>query len=779
MYRVSRSVMKGVLLATLIFTWPAGPVPSALAAQAAEATSIRLRIGVTADGIVAVMPSDLATAGVDPASVDPRTFAMSSMGQPVAIQVTGETDGSFDQQDRVLFFGQKFRGTQFEEKYTDERVYWLDIGGAAGPRIEPDLNETLPQGDPTPQDVAATVHAEVDTLWFPLGTTSLVNVTQDTWFWSQLKPTHQNPVTATVGYAVPDPAPGSAAAFRLTEFANYSNANASAQPEHRTVVKLNGAPLLDQTWTGRWVHELSTTVPADRLVSGLNSVEVGAHVMPYYDINGKPLNYADDIFVNNWELDYRRLFRAWQGQFDFYAEGSGPQEYVVDNWATKWVAIWDVSNADQPRSLTHAEAEPGGPATVQLRFRTNDGNGARYWLQEEAAFQRPTTIRIRPDTGLRNPARGADTVIVTPTEFRPAAERLAAWHEAHGRRTVVADLPVVYDEFSAGIAIAPQAIPNLLAWASEHWPAPAPAYLILVGDGHYNMKGLNPGLYGTVPSWMPPYMVFIDPWIGEAAADMRYGDINGDLLPDVSVGRVTANTLAEANVAVDKVVHYDETVRIAAWQQEALFIADNPDDAGDFPTLSDQIIAAYLPKDLKVTRAYLPSSASADVAAIKKTISDTLQSGVWLVQYTGHGTPFIWASERIFRNTEIQGLQNGDRLPVLMSFNCLDGFFIHPFVKAQSIAELMQRQPNGGAIAAISPTGEGLADNQREFREILMTVMFKENVREIGKALDEAKRRYAAQNGARYLIETMTLFGDPAMRLPTSPHRIYLPAVLR
>jgi hypothetical protein len=57
--------------------------------------------------------------------------------------------------------------------------------------------------------------------------------------------------------------------------------------------------------------------------------------------------------------------------------------------------------------------------------------------------------------------------------------------------------------------------------------------------------------------------------------------------------------------------------------------------------------------------------------------------------------------------------------------------------------------------------------------------MFKDNVREIGRALDEAKRRYAAQGGARYLIETMTLFGDPAMQLPTSARHVYLPAVLR
>ena len=103
---------------------------------------------MTVDGIVQVTPSDLSAAGVDPATVDPRTFAMSSMGQPVAIQVTGEADGQFDDADAFTFFGQKFRGTEFQEKYTDERVYWLDIGGTAGPRIA-DVDAT-PQGDLTP-----------------------------------------------------------------------------------------------------------------------------------------------------------------------------------------------------------------------------------------------------------------------------------------------------------------------------------------------------------------------------------------------------------------------------------------------------------------------------------------------------------------------------------------------------------------------------------------------------------------------------------------------------
>ena len=50
----------------------------------------------------------------------------------------------------------------------------------------------------------------------------------------------------------------------------------------------------------------------------------------------------------------------------------------------------------------------------------------------------------------------------------------------------------VYDEFNEGIRIAPEAIPNMLRWAAAHWPGPAPAYLTLLGDGHWNMKGHRP-----------------------------------------------------------------------------------------------------------------------------------------------------------------------------------------------------------------------------------------------------------------------------------------------
>ena len=57
----------------------------------------------------------------------------------------------------------------------------------------------------------------------------------------------------------------------------------------------------------------------------------------------------------------------------------------------------------------------------------------------------------------------------------------------------------------------------MLIWGTGHWPAPAPAYLTLVGDGHYNFKGYNPDVYGTAPNPLPPFLAWIDPWQGEVA----------------------------------------------------------------------------------------------------------------------------------------------------------------------------------------------------------------------------------------------------------------------
>ena len=149
-----------------------------------------------------------------------------------------------------------------------ERVYWLDIGGPAGPRVS-DV-DAAPRFDLTPPaHFLSTVRAEeVNWHW---ALESLTIATEDTWYWGRLQPLGAGQaMTETYSGIVPDPAPGFDASLRLEEVAR-------AYGTHRSMISFNGgAPLVDTTWQGRALKLFTATVPASALVAGQNNVQVGA-----------------------------------------------------------------------------------------------------------------------------------------------------------------------------------------------------------------------------------------------------------------------------------------------------------------------------------------------------------------------------------------------------------------------------------------------------------------------------------------------------------------------
>ena len=169
------------------------------------------------------------------------------------------------------------------------------------------------------------------------------------------------------------------------------------------------------------------------------------------------------------------------------------------------------------------------------------------------------------------------------------------------------------------------------------------------------------------------------------------------------MGRIPANTLAEANTIVSKIVGYDETGRVQPWQRQAVFVADRTDPmAGDFAALSDAVIAGNLPADVTAQRIYLGSTVG-NAAAARTAIANAINGGALMVQYTGHGDTQQWAKETIWQVADVPLLTNATRLPVIMSFNCLDGYFSYPASTYQSLAETMLRSSAGGSVAASRP----------------------------------------------------------------------------
>ncbi len=752
-------------------------------------TTPRYKVVVDHDGVYRLTYGDLQAAGLDVNSVDPRTFHMTSQGRDVAINVIGESDGQFDPGDYVLFYGQKLRGDiiasqhitesnywmtypngwhpQFNatmvERYTDENVYWLTAGGSPGPRMTT-RNGTPGGSAPVIDHYTATVHAEQVALW-----RSTTFTGEDSFFWDSFV---ASVVTTTRTYTVALSAVVTNNVTATVRGDVVGNSfNFSAGPDHRTQFYMNAmaSPFEDSVWDSNAPvrHSFHGPVPQTELVSGTNQLKVV--VIP------QPAVPNDNILFDWFEVSYARRFEAQNDRLFFWGDQSGPRRYAVSNLATNAVTIFDVSNPFLPQQvLSSSVTSAGGAYTAS--FEINSSTPVTYYLSGADALQSAKRVERYVPPDLSGAANGADYLIITHRSFYTAVQPLANYRASRGLRVKVIDIDDLYNQFNYGI-YHPIAIKDFLAYAVANWQPPAPAYVLLVGDGHWNFKGYtvstSQGVVGNAPNYIPPNIAWVDPWQGEVDSTNLLANVVGnDLLPDLLIGRLPVNTVTDTHVIVNKIINSESNPAPAAWQQHALFISDNvPDAAGDFTALSDDVIHDFIPASYTADKIYLNNlgcqpSTTTPCPQVNYAITNTFNlTGALLVNYIGHASLNRWAHEKVLVNANIPTLTNLNRLPVILSMTCLDGYWNFPNVSG--LMEEMLRAPNGGMVSSFSPTGLGVASGHDSLERGFYTAVFSDGVQEIGAAAVAGKMALYA-TGANYdLINTFGILGDPALRLPT------------
>ncbi len=717
-------------------------------------TGIRFRIEVSQDGLYELDRNMLQAEDPDVINYLLSTFQLFedfnlSAESEVALEIVDlDGDDHLDFRDLIRFYGRI--PDEEELRYTGTRVYWLVAGRQAGKRMA--TRSGTPGSGAIPPDFPTTVHVEENHKYY--WNLPELGGSDTHWYWVYLVQTDpSSPLQRDYPVSTPDVSSESHEATVRAKLVNISSSS-NVNPDHRAKLYLsNAAPatlITDQTWDGQIGVEVEGNVASSELNPGTNTVRLEIYLQPGV--------IADALYVDWFEMDYRRAFHAQDDRLTF-TRPTGYSEYEITGFSDSDVGVYDITDPPNPVRLTGTQVNWRGT----LRFSDATPTADKYvavLLQKPALMEPDSLARVNAGTDLRAPANGANYLIITHADFTSAANQLAT-HRATDFTVRVVQVQDVYNQFGNGV-LDPEAIHDFLAYAIDNW-SPSPQYALLMGDGTYDYRDY---LGEPRDNYIPPYMAMVDPWLGETADENYYAAVSGaDIVPDLAVGRAPVNTLAEANAVVAKIISYEGALGLQGLQSvpdSVMFVADNYEparNAGNFPRLADGLAADCLPDSYTVQTIYYGET-HGTAAAVKSAIISNINQGQRFGNYIGHAGVGEWADEGFFAVSDVGGLSNANKFPLVLGMTCLEGSFQDAVQDA--VAEQLVRAANKGAIASWSPTGLGVATGHDKLSRGFYNALFQQDARRLGAATVAGKVRLYNTGSNLDLIHTFALVGDPA-----------------
>ncbi|HZI89335.1 MAG TPA: C25 family cysteine peptidase, partial [Candidatus Polarisedimenticolia bacterium] len=807
---------------TLDIAWDgASPTIARAGSRAAAYTGPRrlqpnqpwVRLGVIRPGLYAVSPADLATAGVTPAGIDPRTFRIfratpGDLPESVlvdagpdslrecSISVTGESDGSFDPADRIFFYGTGQTGFGYdlmlagspnyqETQRSDEQAMWLTWG--------PDPSPTAPRRmalrDAAPITAAPTVTTAPHRVHYEENrirdfNSFAANMRWERWFYRLF--TQGSRIAFPL--VLPGAQPGGEGFLAMRLWGRGISVGGIID-DHYANLYWNSALIASTSW--------NFTRPRDILTGGFTVRQTDTlEIQVPRIVDPADPNRFDQSELAWFEVSYPRRLSAINDTLQFAAPDTlltGVVHYVVDG-VTDTTGVWLLDRHDPENPVRYVNADFAGSAS-NFVMTAQDSIGApepthRFTLTTTARAMRPATIaRYAPASSnhaivdLLDDAVGVDYLIVAHPSLLAAAESLAIFRSGRlsgipSPRVGIATTDRIAAQLGGGY-LDPVAIRNLFAYARLHWTGPALSYVCLVGDASLDPKNY---LGFNSPDLVPAYANYYDvSQLAQFISDDFYGFLDGpgDVLLDVAVGRLPGKTTAEVGTMVRaKTQTYETSTEFDEWRARALLSADdsrkreNDDGLGNLHVIEMERKDDYhIPYPIERSKVYLNDYAFADTLrqskpAAREDFIARVNRGNWFADYAGHGSELVLADEQLFRASDIGRLTNASRPSLFGFFSCTVGKF--DALGQEALAELLLKSPNGGAVASIAATELVIPDSSTELNDAFVDQLFPlrprvDSTRTVGEAYRLAKNLHI-----NTVVRKYVLLGDPAL-LPPIP----------
>ena len=702
------------------------------------------------------------------------TLALFRDGEQVPLRIRGAPDGRLDPQDGIVFWGEPpLTGPTRQASYV--------LRETNRPLRIPRRDSLHPD---QPREQGPNVWSfEKDEVFDALATVrqDLIRAERppSTWFWKRLDAPGADPrgpgSQAAIGLDL-DPAPVwiAPATLRL----RFLGPVAPGVPQ-KIAVSVNGTQLEPVTWDTPLWKEVVFELPPKMLfvrneivITNLSPVarfaepdnetagrEVNRLLLDSVSVEGEVLYTGPDRPTSQYVYRIPPPRRRGERAFKFAQHHrEGFEIYAVDEGV-----------------FIEGDIVSGLPDAVTRVCVT----GAQGWLK-------PVTIQPLRLTRAHEKGPGGDWVVVTLDRLRPALLPLIELRESQGLKPVVVSAREIFDTFAHG-APDPLSIRTFLRAAAANWET-KPRWLLLVGDADRDVDWISR------KETLPALQVMTD-YNGSTAADPLLGDLDGDGVPEVAVGRLPVRS-PEVLLRIVARIHKLETAPPSgAWRREVRFLAGQggfgPAVDGMLESFVKRVLSEKIPAEYRtgITRTSPGSPWSYPVRGLAEEVVRQLSDGCLAWTYVGHAGTFglqtAAADGRrwpVLDTRTVKRVNSEGRNPIVSFIACWTGEFDRP--EADSLAELLFRQPGGpAAVIAASRISHPFPD---ALIGLGLAEAFFAEPKTIGEVLLEAKRSMlAAARGPMRLmagpflskavdpdllvrdhLAIDQLFGDPAMRMP-------------
>lgn len=740
-------------------------------------------------GVYRINKSFLSSIGMNPDNLDPRTIKIFGNGGKAlpfknidnnefdltenSIQLVGEEDGSFDNNDFILFYGvgtKGFQGDDFDTNinpYSDESYYYITSGGGLGNRIQQMVE---PSGE------ATTIIDKYNNYQF--FESDELNPAKVGRRWLSNRFDIESEQAFTLNF--PNIVSG--------ELMNVKVKVASASETSTSMaISINGTSLDPLIFIP---IDDPVLLDSKEFVGDVPSGNENVVFNLIYNNGGNPssIGYLDYISAealvllkgNNKQMPFR-----WNQA----STTSGIGEYQISN-ASQFSQVWDITDPSLIVSKTN-----GGNSLFS--FKINLGELRHYVALNPSNYYEPIKINQSyvPNQNLKGTIfndesgnfRDIDYLIVTPSSLLQAATKLADHrYQIDGINIKVVTLNHIYEEFSSGkqdIA----AIRNFVKYIYDNASSEDNRikYLCLFGDTSYDYKDRISNNNNMVPTY---HRLFSNSTFASFMSDDFYGNMDpeeGLMLSaeklDIAVGRILADDLLLANDMVDKIIKYDSKESYGNWRNDFVLVSDDVDEVWEFNSLQknlDRLGDEVSIRKPTINVKKLHSDSFQQIASaggdrypdVNNEFQNALETGALILNYLGHGGEDGLASEFIFTKETAQNLRNNYKFSCIITVTCEFTKFDNP--QRITAGELSYWNKDGGAIALVTTTRSISTITAVDFNDLLAPELFGYET-DVPNTPAEAVR--IAKNSVGSLNRRVVFFiGDPSMRLAFPRQKIEL-----